>query len=442
MPLTIGSNISALQTQRGLNQASTALSRALNRLASGSRITTASDDAAGLSVADQLRNKGRLYDTALRNINDGISVLSIVSDTLGNQKSLVQRMIELAEQSANGTFSSAQRDTLSAEYRQLMQEFGRLGDSTFFNGRSLMLGGRGSSNPASLLLQLGIDGGAASRLGISLADTGTLSGVIAESTTLGSAVTSIPGGMYESFDTLMTSVQNRAVNLTVRDSTGVDREIVLAFDYQYSNGRYQARVFQRREDIGDPGYEHFFEQYLGSDPDSWYEMSATAVSVNSATGIASGTGYLSATLNFSNGTATGALSVDLRGLRFLAPSSAPPPVGTTNRTSTDGITSIEFTGVENVSRSRVALDILRNRLDQLSLFQGNIGANQSRLAAALEVARASGENTKGAESRIRDTDVASDSAILVASQIRQSVATSVLAQANQQTRLALDLLRF
>jgi flagellin len=88
------------------------------------------------------------------------------------------------------------------------------------------------------------------------------------------------------------------------------------------------------------------------------------------------------------------------------------------------------------------LDILRNRLDQLSLFQGNIGANQSRLTAALEVARASGENTKGAESRIRDTDVASDSAILVASQIRQSVATSVLAQANQQTQLALSLLRF
>jgi flagellin-like hook-associated protein FlgL len=222
----------------------------------------------------------------------------------------------------------------------------------------------------------------------------------------------------------------------------VDREIVLAFNYQYSNGTYQAVVFQRREDIGDPGYEHAFEQYLSSNPDSWYSMSITEVSVNSATGIASGTGYLSATLNFSNGTATGALSVDLRGLRFLSPASAPSPVGSTNRTSTDGITSIEFTGVESVSRSRVALEVLRNRLDQLSLFQGNIGANQSRLTAALEVARASGENTKAAESRIRDTDVASDSAILVASQIRQSVATSVLAQANQQTRLALDLLRF
>jgi flagellin len=442
MPLTIGSNISALQTQRGLNQASTALSRALNRLASGSRITTASDDAAGLSVADQLRNKGRLYDTALRNINDGISVLSIISDTLGNQKSLVQRMIELAEQSANGTFSSAQRDTLSAEYRQLMQEFGRLGDSTFFNGRSLMLGGRGSSNPASLLLQLGIDGGAASRLGISLADTGTLSGVIAEYSALGSASSVVTGAEYESFDALMDAVQNKAVNLTVKDSQGVDRDIVLAFRYQYSNGTYEAVVFQRRVDIGDPGYEHILEQALSSDPDSWYAMSGVAVSVNSATGIASGTGTISVNLNFANGTATGALSVDLRGLRFLSPISAPPPVGTTDRTSNDGITSIEFTGVENVSRSRAALDILRNRLDQLSLFQGNIGANQSRLTAALEVARASGENTKGAESRIRDTDVASDSAILVASQIRQSVATSVLAQANQQTQLALSLLRF
>jgi flagellin len=111
--ISFNSNTTSLQAQRQLGQSSSVLSKSFERLASGQRINNASDDAAGLAIADTLRTGSRLYATAIRNINDGVSVISIMDSAVAQQTSLVSRLAELAEQSGNGTFSETQRGSLN-----------------------------------------------------------------------------------------------------------------------------------------------------------------------------------------------------------------------------------------------------------------------------------------------------------------------------------------
>lgn len=173
MVLSLGKNIAAISTQRFLERASSDLSTSFERLSSGMRINNASDDAAGLAIADSLRVDARVRNVALRNVNDGISMLSIVDSTLENQSQILGRLSELAESSANGTYSDVQRVALSKEYRQLVAEFGRLGDSAVFNGIKPLLAGRGGSS-SSVRFQAGVNGAATSGISVTMSDFGTL----------------------------------------------------------------------------------------------------------------------------------------------------------------------------------------------------------------------------------------------------------------------------
>lgn len=109
MPITIGSNIASLGAQRQLSRASDTIGTIYERLASGQRIVRASDDAAGLSIADSLNAQKRTSLVAQRNISDGLSMLQIASAAIQSQSDLITRMRELAEQSANGVYTDIQR---------------------------------------------------------------------------------------------------------------------------------------------------------------------------------------------------------------------------------------------------------------------------------------------------------------------------------------------
>ena len=106
MPITINSNIASLQAQRRLGQASDQLQNVFQQLSSGQRINKASDDAAGLAIADSLKASGRIATVAIRNANDGISTIGIADGALNEVGNVLTRLAELAEQSANGTFST------------------------------------------------------------------------------------------------------------------------------------------------------------------------------------------------------------------------------------------------------------------------------------------------------------------------------------------------
>jgi flagellin len=158
MAITIGSNVSSLQAQRRLAITSESLNGTFLKLSSGQRINKASDDAAGLAIADSLRANIRVSQVAVRNANDGISSIAIADSSLADIGNVLQRLGELAEQSANGTFSVQQRSALSNEFVALASEVERIATITEFNGVKLLSGNQ------NLVLQVGFNSSSTSQI--------------------------------------------------------------------------------------------------------------------------------------------------------------------------------------------------------------------------------------------------------------------------------------
>jgi len=140
MPLVINTNVSALNAQRQLVNSGNEMSQAMERLASGKRINTARDDAAGLAISNRQTSQIRGLDQAIRNANDGVSLIQTAEGALDEVTNILQRMRELAIQSANGIYSDVDRSTLDAEAQQLKAEVDRIAQSTTFNGQPLLDG--------------------------------------------------------------------------------------------------------------------------------------------------------------------------------------------------------------------------------------------------------------------------------------------------------------
>jgi len=158
MPITLGTNVTSLQAQRRLGVATDALSKTYERLSSGQRINRASDDAAGLAIADSLKATARIASVGIRNANDGISTIAIADSALGEIGNVLSRLAELSQQSANGVFSANQRSALQNEFTALSSEIERIAVTTEFNGVKLLSGGN------ELVLQVGFNSGSTSRI--------------------------------------------------------------------------------------------------------------------------------------------------------------------------------------------------------------------------------------------------------------------------------------
>ncbi len=143
MPLVINTNVSALNSQRQLVKSGNDLSQAMERLASGKRVNTAADDAAGLAIANRMTAQIQGLNQAIRNANDGISMMQTAEGALDETTNILQRIRALAIQSANGIYSDADRNTLDAEAQQLKAELDRIANSTDFNGQPLLDGSLG-----------------------------------------------------------------------------------------------------------------------------------------------------------------------------------------------------------------------------------------------------------------------------------------------------------
>lgn len=140
MSLVINTNVASLNTQRQLVSSGNALSEATERLSSGQRINSAKDDAAGLAIANRMTSQVRGLDQAIRNANDGVSLVQTAEGALQEVTNILQRMRELSIQSANGIYSDADRATLQAEVKQLKSELDRISETTSFNGQKLLDG--------------------------------------------------------------------------------------------------------------------------------------------------------------------------------------------------------------------------------------------------------------------------------------------------------------
>ena len=145
MAATINTNINSLTAQRNLTMSQSSLSTAMQRLSSGLRINSAKDDAAGLGISERMTSQIRGLNQAVRNTNDGISLAQTAEGALGAAGTILQRIRELAVQSANATNSAGDRAALNAEVGQLSSELNRIAQVTQFNGQSLLDGSLGSA---------------------------------------------------------------------------------------------------------------------------------------------------------------------------------------------------------------------------------------------------------------------------------------------------------
>jgi flagellin len=285
MTLNLRTNVPSIAAQRNMGESTNRINTAYERLSSGLRINRARDDAAGLAIAESLKSDAKVASVGIRNANDGISIIAIADQAIGQISNVLSRLAELSQQSANGVYGNVQRSALQNEFTALTSEIERIAMTTTFNGLRLLSGG------GQVTFQVGFDGSSLSQV--------SYSGV----------------------------------------------EVTL-------------------QALGLAG--------AGSSAPSYSILGATEMDAQSA--------------------------------------------------------------------ARLALDAINRAITSVTRNRGALGAAESRLSVTISNLQVARENFQAAESRIRDVDVASEAAELTRLNILQQAGAAVLAQANQQPQLALQLI--
>ncbi len=179
MGLSINQNIAAINSYRNLSNTQNDLSKSLEKLSSGFRINRAADDAAGLAISEGLRSQIGGLKVAGRNAQDGISVVQTAEGALTETHAILQRLRDLAVQGANDSNNDKARDNIKTEADSLINELGRIAESTNFNGTKLLNGDVDGAGGTTLTFQVGADGDTASAITVDL-DKADVSSVAAD----------------------------------------------------------------------------------------------------------------------------------------------------------------------------------------------------------------------------------------------------------------------
>lgn len=169
MSQVVNTNIFSINSQRALMNSQASMQTSLQRLSSGLRINSAKDDAAGLAISERMTAQIRGLNQAMRNANDGISMLQTAEGAMDEVGNMLQRMRELAVQSSNETLSTSDRTSLNTEYQALKDEINRVKDATEFNGTKLLDG-----TASSVSLQVGHENATNNQINVSLSDLSAL----------------------------------------------------------------------------------------------------------------------------------------------------------------------------------------------------------------------------------------------------------------------------
>lgn len=172
MSITVNTNVTAMGAQRNLTMSSNHLATSMERLSTGSRINSAKDDAAGLQISNRLNSQARGLGVAMKNAQDGNSIIQTAEGALNETTELLQRMRDLAVQGANDTNSAEDREAIQAEMTELVEEINNIASTTKFGGQNLLDGSFGTNCVAKL--QIGADKGETLDITLNKADAATL----------------------------------------------------------------------------------------------------------------------------------------------------------------------------------------------------------------------------------------------------------------------------
>ncbi len=382
MAMVINTNVASLTAQRNLNGSQSALQTSLQRLSSGLRINSAKDDAAGLAISERFSTQIRGLNVAVRNANDGISLAQTAEGALAEIGNNLQRIRELAVQSANASNSASDRTALQAEVGQLLSEIDRVADQTSFNTTKLLDG-----SATSFVFQVGANADETITVDTPVdANIVSLGGTITTSTTQSSAISALGTGVVA------------AGSLTIG---GVDIGPLSAV------GTAQQRTNQVVNAINNISGQ-----------------TGVNASYNAATGridLASESAFVL------GGTDTGALT----GFNGAAATAS------TNAT----VTGISSLNISSFAGATLAMKQVDAALEEINSSRATLGAVQNRFESVIANLSTSAENMSASRSRILDADFAAETANLTRGQILQQAGTAMLAQANSLPNNVLSLLR-
>ncbi|MDH5887115.1 flagellin [Vibrio splendidus] len=376
MAITVNTNVSALVAQRNLSNANNMLNQSLERLASGSRINSAKDDAAGLQISNRLEAQMSGIDVAVRNANDGISIMQTAEGAMNETTNIMQRMRDLSLQASNGSNSQSERTAIQEEVAALNDELNRIAETTSFGGKKLLNGSFGSSS-----FQIGGSSGEAVQIGLKNMRTDDIN--------MG-GFSYVANGMAS--DSWEVTPDQNDMTMSFTDRSGQPQEITI-----------NAKAGDDIEEL--------------------------------ATYINGQTDFVSASVNDE-----GQLQIYMSGEDTAGTISFSGSLASELSMSAGYYESVDDINVTDVGGAQRAVSILDTAMKYVDSHRSELGAMQNRFDHAINNLENVHENLATSNSRIKDTDYAKETTQMLKQQILQQVSTTILAQAKQAPNLALTLL--
>ena len=501
MPAVINTNIASLNSQRNLTMSQSALQTSLQRLSSGLRINSAKDDAAGLAITERFSTQIRGLNQAVRNANDGISLAQTAEGALAEVSNNLQRIRELAVQSANATNSASDRAALQSEVDQRIAEITRIGNQTEFNGLKLLNGSFtsqsfqvGANAGQTITVASLVDARAASLGSNVLVADGSVTGNVVTGSATNNGITAETdltiSTTNASGSTLTTSAISYAANSGANviagaiNSAGASVGVTATASNSATLSGLSAAgtvtfTLNTQTDNGN-GTFNAVSANISAVISDQNDLSALVSAIN---GVASTTGITaefttagnksSITLTtldgrnigigtFANSTGgndsisfsgttlteggttaavkTGTISLSSnRGQ--ISTANAEADVFASAGTNNSSFTSLSAASVTTASGAQAALAVVDAALSQINASRADLGAYQNRFESTISNLTTTAENLTASRSRIQDADFAAETASLTRAQILQQAGVAMLAQANQLPNTVLSLLR-
>jgi flagellin len=380
MPLSIATNLASMTAQRSFLNSNSDLETAFERLSTGKRVNSASDDAAGLAIGKDLESRVRGLNQAIRNVNDGISMVQIAEGAMDEATTILQRMRDLAVQAANDSLSTVERSYLNTEHSKLATTLGAVFDQAKFNDTDLI----GDSSPTNVTIQSGADAGDTTSISIAAMSESVLE-VAASNIDLTNATSRVEKVTFDT--TGLSTASTKTISLSFDGKT---------FDALMNNTNNLAEVV------------------------SDLNTALSNQGINASFGAPSGNNL---TLTFTDKGQHSAYSM-------------------TDGTTTLASSAITIaSGEDGIDTASSAISSIDRALNTIASQRAELGAFQQQLESTVRNLANVAENTSAAQGRIMDTDYAAETANLTKAQILQQAATSILAQANAQPQGVLSLLQ-
>lgn len=419
---TINTNIAAMTAANSIKTNDRSMSVAMERLSTGLRINSASDDAAGLAIATKMTSQIRGLDAAARNANDAISMIQVADGAASEITDMLQRMRELTVQSSNGVNSTADRANLDQEFVQLAQAIDKIAETTEFNGRKILNGDADGAGDSTVTFQVGSNSGANEQLDVNFADFNLAAGTTAGTQgvdTLAITTASVTAGNIF----VLTDVEGNTI--TVSDANIVTAQSTLGSGVgtNLQDADYDVLALAINTAIdANANFAQMTAANSGANTITFTQDVAGSGSIlaanqidSSSVGSALNSGSVSST---TVGSATG---------------------GAGNPMAAD-ISAFSSTGIDE-SNYTDTLDKLDAALVGVASQRATFGAAINALEHTVDNLVTTSANQSAARSQIQDADYAAETTALARTQIISQASTAMLSQANQASQGVLALLR-